>query len=119
MTLNSVILTALNKNSEIEQLVADQVGRVSALKAKRLYPEKAEMNLSLLPAKLAIKRAAFSRFAATINTYHLPKKLLRETAEVGGPRWRIGWGESISRLTSPCFYPSIVASRSFTWLLLL
>jgi hypothetical protein len=90
MTHNNVIRTAL---SEIEHLVADQVGRVSALKAVHLNTEKAETKLSLLYAKLAIKRAEFSRFtSAIIKTYHPPKKLLRETAEVGGPRWRIGWG---------------------------
>jgi hypothetical protein len=75
--------------SNTEQLVAAQVGRVHALKSKHFSVGKAEIRLDVLRAKLATQRAKFS---SSIRAYTLPAKLLRETAEVGGPRWRIGWG---------------------------
>jgi hypothetical protein len=78
--------------SETEQLVADQVGRVYALKSKHFSVGKAETRLNVLCEKLAMQRAKFSKFASSIGTYTFPSKLLRETADVGGPRWRIGWG---------------------------
>jgi hypothetical protein len=75
--------------SETARLVAYQVGRVYALKTKHFRVGKAETRLNLLCAKLAMQRAKFS---SSIRPYTMPTKLLRETAEVGGPRWRIGWG---------------------------
>jgi hypothetical protein len=70
--------------SETAQLVAYQVGRVYALKTKHFSLEKADARLNLLCAKLTMQRSS--------RPYAMPRKLLRETAEVGGPRWRIGWG---------------------------
>jgi hypothetical protein len=92
MTQNNVIHTTLKKIGAMEQLVAEQVGRVYALKKKRVSAEKAENQLAILGARLAVLRARYSSSVPSVTTYHLPKKLLRETAEIGGPRWRIGWG---------------------------
>jgi len=81
--------------SDTAQLVAYQVGRVYALKVKRFRVGKAETKLNALWAKLAMQRAKFSssiRPYISVRPYTMPKELLRETAEVGGPRWRIGWG---------------------------
>jgi hypothetical protein len=78
--------------SATEQLVADQVGRIYALSSKHFRIGKAETKLNALCERLALQRAKFSKFAASVGTYTLPRKLLRETADVGGPRWRIGWG---------------------------
>jgi hypothetical protein len=75
--------------SETAQLVAYQVGRVYALKTKHLKVGKAETRLNDLCAKLAMQR---TKFSSSVKPYTVPRKLLRETAEVGGPRWRIGWG---------------------------
>jgi hypothetical protein len=58
------------------------------LKTNHFSVEKAETWLNLLDAKLIMQRAKFS----SSRPYTMPRKLLRETAEVGGPRWRIGWG---------------------------
>jgi hypothetical protein len=92
MARNNVTEIAKRKISETEQLIADQVGRVYGLKSKHLSVGKAETKLDVLCTKLVIQRAKFSKFASSVRTYTLPKKILRETAEVGGPRWRIGWG---------------------------
>lgn len=92
MARNNVIEITKRKISETEQLVADQVGRVYGLKSKHLSVGKAETKLNILCEKLAMQRAKFSKFAWSMGTYTLPKKILRETVEVGGPRWRIGWG---------------------------
>lgn len=69
---------------ETAKLVAYQVGRAYAQKAKHFSDEKADTRLNLLCAKLIMQPSS--------RPYTMPKKLLRETAEVGGPRWRIGWG---------------------------
>ena len=74
--------------SETAQFVAYQVGRAYALKTKHFSVEKAEPRLNLLCAKLAMQGAK----VPSSRPYTIPRKLLRETAEVGGPRWRIGWG---------------------------
>jgi len=71
---------------ETAQLVAYQVGRVYALKTKHFGAGKAGTLVNLLCA--IMQRAKFS----SSKPYTMPIKLLRETAEVGGPRWRIGWG---------------------------
>lgn len=92
MTQNNVIHTALRKIRAMEQLVAGQVERVYAAKKKRVGAEKAEKRLAFLGARLAELRARYSTSVQSVTTYQLPKKLLRETAEIGGPRWRIGWG---------------------------
>jgi hypothetical protein len=92
MARNNVTEIAKRKISETEQLIADQVGRVYGLKSKHLSVGKAETKLDVMCTKLVIQRAKFSKFASSMRTYTLPKKILRETAEVGGPRWRIGWG---------------------------
>ena len=68
--------------SETAQLIAYQVGRAYALKTKHFSVEEPDPRLSLLCARLTKQSAK----------YTIPGKLLRETAEVGGPRWRIGWG---------------------------
>jgi hypothetical protein len=68
--------------SETARLVAHQVGRVYTLKAKHFSVG------NLLCGKLGMHRAKFS----SIKPYTMPAKLLRETAEIGGPRWRVGWG---------------------------
>ena len=91
MTQNNVIHTALRKIRAMEQLVAEQVESVYAAKKKRVGAEKEEKRLTFLGARLAELRARYSS-SPSVTTYHLPKKLLQETAEIGGPRWRIGWG---------------------------
>jgi hypothetical protein len=73
---------------ETAQLVAYQVGRVYALNTKHFSVGKAGTLLNMLCAKLAMQRAKNS----SSKPYTMPIQLLRETAEVGGPRWRIGWG---------------------------
>jgi hypothetical protein len=75
--------------SETAQLVAYQVGRVYALKTRRFKVGKPETRLNVVCAKLAMQR---TKFSSSIRPYIMPRELLRETAEVGGPRWRIGWG---------------------------
>lgn len=82
----------LKRIADAEKLVADQVERIYMLKSAQANAQKAEAKLEMLCTNLAQQRARFSQIISSVKTYRPPHKLLRETADVGGPRWRIGWG---------------------------
>jgi hypothetical protein len=80
-----------NRISETEKRVARQVERVFILRSAHLDCEEADAKLSELCSKLASHKARLV-MAITAKGPRPDEKSLRAGADVGGPRWRIGWG---------------------------
>jgi hypothetical protein len=76
---------------ETENLVARQVERVFILRSARLDCEEAETKLSKLCSSLASYRRRLTLALAAIKVARPDERSLRTGADVGGPRWRIGW----------------------------
>ena len=84
------ILEAAASISEAEELVAQEVERVFVLKTAKLDTGKAEERLARRCAALASRRVRLSQ-AVRVAGRRRPRRAPSEGADVGGPRWKIGW----------------------------
>jgi hypothetical protein len=85
----------LNQVNGTEKLLAQQVERVFILRSAHLDARPAETRLSELCAVLASHRARLTKAIKAVRGNRPSERSLGAGADVGGPRWRIGWAAHV------------------------
>jgi len=81
----------LNQVGQTEKLIGQQVERVFILRSAHLDSRQAETRLSELCSLLASHRARLAKAIKAMKAKRPDERSLWTGADVGGPRWRIGW----------------------------
>jgi len=92
MDRSKKIQNALTQLHQAEKRVVNQAESLYILRSANLDAGQAELKLEELCSALALSRARFSHAITAVEPPRTPQDFLRNGEDVGGPRWRIGWG---------------------------